>query len=227
MAATAEGTWLQKMAAGLAKVKVGGVEIGTAPTAEALSGLIDTKTYLEVIEQVAPIYDCLLGAGMGSKILKGDINGTCGFLRGHLEKLPGGAGATLQGIVDYGMANVPLKKLTSDPGSTVRAVLWCNRACLFVTHFVKNLIDGLDGTDAARKAYEENLKMYHGWIAGKAVGSVMSMAPAKAKIFASMGLPSEAEANAQAQAFLAVMLPLTGAIVKFLEAKGANFPDKV
>ena len=69
--------------------------------------------------------------------------------------------------------------------------------------------------------------MYHGWIAGKAVGGVMSMAPAKAKIFASMGLPSEAEANAQAQAFLAVMLPLTGAIVKFLEAKGANFPDKV
>ena len=57
MAATAEGTWLQKMAAGLAKVKVGGVEIGTAPTAEALSGPIDTKTYLEVIEQIALLKD--------------------------------------------------------------------------------------------------------------------------------------------------------------------------
>ena len=227
MAADASGTWLQRMTALLAKVKCGDAEIGTSPSADALAGPIDTASYLAAMEQIAPIYDCLLGAGMGSKILKGDINGTCGFLRGHLEKLPGGAGATLQGIVDYGMANVPLKKLTSDPGSTVRAVLWCNRACLFITHFIKNLIDGLDGTDAARKAYEENLKMYHGWIAGKAVGGVMSMAPAKAKIFASMGLPSEAEANAQAQAFLAVMLPLTGAIVKFLEAKGANFPDKV
>ena len=251
MAADASGTWLQRMTALLAKVKCGDAEIGTSPSADALAGPFDTASYLAAMEypaqlcfailhtsqsshrssrmrrQIAPIYDCLLGAGMGSKILKGDINGTCGFLRGHLEKLPGGAGATLQGIVDYGMANVPLKKLTSDPGSTVRAVLWCNRACLFITHFIKNLIDGLDGTDAARKAYEENLKMYHGWIAGKAVGGVMSMAPAKAKIFASMGLPSEAEANAQAQAFLAVMLPLTGAIVKFLEAKGANFPDKV
>ena len=104
MAATAEGTWLQKMAAGLAKVKVGGVEIGTAPTAEALSGPIDTKTYLEVIEQVAPIYDCLLGAGMGSTILKKDIGGTCSSMREKLEgrhsmggkDMPLEAGATLQ-----------------------------------------------------------------------------------------------------------------------------------
>ena len=53
----------------------------------------------------------------------------------------------------------------------------------------------------------------------------MSMAPAKAKIFASMELPSEA-ANAQAQAFLAVMLPLTGAIVKFLEARAPISPTR-
>ena len=132
MAATAEGTWLQKMAAGLAKVKVGGVEIGTAPTAEALSGPIDTKTYLEVIEQVAPIYDCLLGAGMGSTILKKDIGGTCSSMREKLEgrhsmggkDMPLEAGATLQGIVDWGMANVDRKKLVSDPMSTVRAVRW-------------------------------------------------------------------------------------------------------
>ena len=226
MAADASGTWLQRMTALLAKVKCGDAEIGTSPSADALAGPFDTASYLAAMEQIAPIYDCLLGAGMGSKILKGDINGTCGFLRGHLE-LPGGAGATLQGIVDWGMANVDRKKLVSDPMSTVRAVIWANRASMFSAHFIKNMIDGLEGTVAARKAYDDNLKMYHGWITGKAVGGVMSLAPMKEKIFASMGLPSEAEANAQAQAFLAVMLPLTGAIVKFLEAKGANFPDKV
>ena len=235
MAATAEGTWLQKMAAGLAKVKVGGVEIGTAPTAEALSGPIDTKTYLEVIEKVAPIYDCLLGAGMGSTILKKDIGGTCSSMREKLEgrhsmggkDMPLEAGATLQGIVDWGMANVDRKKLVSDPMSTVRAVIWANRASMFIAHFIKNMIDGLEGTVAARKAYDDNLKMYHGWITGKAVGGVMSLAPKKEKIFEAMGLPSEEEANKQAKAFLDILLPLQAAIVKMLVEKNANFPEKV
>ena len=84
MAADASGTWLQRMTALLAKVKCGDAEIGTSPSADALAGPFDTASYLAAMEQIAPIYDCLLGAGMGSKILKGDINGTCGFLRGHL-----------------------------------------------------------------------------------------------------------------------------------------------
>ena len=227
MAADASGTWLQRMTALLAKVKCGDAEIGTSPSADALAGPFDTASYLAAMEQIAPIYDCLLGAGMGSKILKGDINGTCGFLRGHLEKLPGGAGATLQGIVDWGMANVDRKKLVSDPMSTVRAVIWANRASMFIAHFIKNMIDGLEGTVAARKAYDDNLKMYHGWITGKAVGGVMSLAPKKEKIFEAMGLPSEEEANKQAKAFLDVLLPLQAAIVKMLVEKNANFPEKV
>ena len=89
------------------------------------------------------------------------------------------------------------------------------------------MIDGLEGTVAARKAYDDNLKMYHGWITGKAVGGVMSLAPKKEKIFEAMGLPSEEEANKQAKAFLDILLPLQAAIVKMLVEKNANFPEKV
>ena len=119
------------------------------------------------------------------------------------------------------------KKLVSDPMSTVRAVIWANRASMFIAHFIKNMIDGLEGTVAARKAYDDNLKMYHGWITGKAVGGVMSLAPKKEKIFEAMGLPSEEEANKQAKAFLDILLPLQAAIVKMLVEKNANFPEKV
>ena len=228
MAADASGTWLQRMTALLAKVKCGDAEIGTSPSADALAGPFDTASYLAAMEQIAPIYDCLLGAGMGSKILKGDINGTCGFLRGHLEKLPGGAGATLQGIVDYGLANKSRAELVRDPKSVVRGVLWLNRACSFITEFVAQLAAGREGVDAAKNAYVSELKRYHGFLTGAVVSKLMGFAPRRQVIHDKMcpGLTEE-EAAAQVRAFLAEMQPLTREIVAFLEDKGANFPETV
>ena len=166
---------------------------------------------------------------MAVKQLQKDINDSCANVRRSYETLPGGAGATLQGIVDHGLANRSRAELVRDPKSVVRGVLWLNRACSFITEFVAQLAAGREGVDAAKNAYVENdqlYKRYHGFnITGAVVSKLMGFAPRRQVIHEKMcpGLTEE-EAAAQVRAFLAEMQPLTREIVAFLEDKGANAP---
>ena len=212
----ASETWLVMMTAKLRAVR------------RDASGNIDTASYLTAMESIAPVYAMLLSVDMAVKQLQKDINDSCANVRRSYETLPGGAGATLQGIVDYGLANRPRAELVRDPKSVVRGVLWLNRACSFITEFVAQLAAGREGVDAAKNAYVSELKRYHGFLTGAVVSKLMGFAPRRQVIHEKMcpGLTEE-EAAAQVRAFLAEMQPLTREIVAFLEEKGANFPETV
>jgi hypothetical protein len=161
------------------------------------------------------------------KQLQNDIGYSTGAIRMNMEKLADGAGKTLQGMVEWGMKNVDRKTLLKDDKSTVRGVLWTNRATMFITQFVLALSEGREGSASSKRAYKESVAPYHGWLTSKAVGTAMSFAPSRKDIFKKMGLPSEEEAKKQSEAFLALMKPLNEEIVAFLTAMEANFPEKV
>ena len=144
-------------------------------------------------------------------------------MRRSYETLPGGAGATLQGIVDYGLANRRRGELVRDPKSVVRGVLWLNRACSFITEFVAQLAAGREGVDAAKNAYVSELKRYHGFLTGAVVSKLHGVRAAPS------GHPREdvpwADGGGGGGAGARLPrrdAPLTREIVAFLEDKGAN-----
>jgi len=189
-------------------------------------GCIDTLSYLECMDCVAPIYESLFSTGFVVRQLQSDINGSCATVRKWYNTLPDGHGHTLQGIVEYGMKNVPREQLVSDPGSTVRGLLWLNRACAFIATFLQGLIEGKSSADAASTAYNTILKPYHTWITGKAVGTIMQYAPATEDILAKLRI-TEAQAKEQIRPFTDLMVPLCDEVRDFMTDMNANFPETV
>ena len=55
----------------------------------------------------------------------------------------------------------------------------------------------------------------------------MSLCPEREVIIARLNLPSEEAGKQQLAAFLGLMEPLVEEIRAFLDAKGANFPDRI
>ena len=212
----ASETWLVMMTAKLRAVR------------RDASGSIDTASYLTAMESIAPVYAMLLSVDMAVKQLQKDINDSCANVRRSYETLPGGAGATLQGIVDWAREQVA-RRAGARPkvGGAWRAVA---QPRVLVHHRVcgparRRPRGRRRGEECVRERAQAATTASS---TGAVVSKLMGFAPRRQVIHEKMcpGLTEE-EAAAQVRAFLAEMQPLTREIVAFLEDKGANFPETV
>lgn len=180
---------------------------------------------------IPEVYDVLLSLQVVTTFMRRDLLGHVATVRTASQQVPTGAaahgGQTLQGIVTYALATFDRRDLARKTTSMVGGVLWLNRATTFITAFIRGLADGLPSRDAAAAAYDRTLRMYHSAVTAAFVSRAMSLCPEREVIIARLNLPSEEAGKQQLAAFLGLMEPLVEEIRAFLDAKGANFPDRI
>ncbi|XP_058962959.1 glycolipid transfer protein-like [Pocillopora verrucosa] len=119
---------------------------------------IETKSFLDAASEVVPFFDVLGPTAFAP--VKSDINGNIKKLREKftkdLEKFK-----TLQDIVESEMA----ENSTKAKNSATDALLWLKRALRFIIVFLREVLTGEeDLVKCAKKAYENSLKRFHGWM---------------------------------------------------------------
>lgn len=191
------------------------------------NGNIETDSYLSAMDKVPEVYAIIFGSGFAEKILRGDVQNSAGLTRKFMNELPDGAGKTLHAMVAHGMKTVPREVAVKDKDSICRQVLWLNRAVRFITRFLEGLAEGRTSSDAASHAYATEIKMYHGWLVGKAVGSIMSIAPNKESIIRRFGFPTEEAILLEVNTLIKELRPLVDEVLKLLDDLGSNFAEKV
>ena len=206
--------WLEKMIIALTKVK------------RTRDG-IDVPSYLEAMESIPEVYDVLLSLQVVTSFMRRDLHGHVATVRKAAAQVPGNGGATLQGIVRHALANYDHQSLARSTTSMVGGVLWLNRATTFISAFIRGLADGLPSREAAGAAYDSTLRMYHSLMTAAFVSRAMTLCPERDKIIERLRLPSEEVGREQLAAFLGLMEPLVEEIRSFLDASGANFPDRI
>ena len=210
-----ERNWLEKMIVALSKVK------------RMPDGGIDTSSYLAAMSHIPEVYDVLLSLQVVTSFMRRDLLGHVATVRAASPQVPGGRGRTLQGIVRYALDTHDHKELARKTTSMVGGVLWLNRATTFIAAFIRGLADGLPSREAAAAAYDNTLRMYHSAVTAAFVSRAMSLCPDREKIIERLNLPSEEVGKQQLDAFLGLMEPLVEEIRGFLDAMGANFPDRI
>mmetsp|Transcript_36894 Transcript_36894/g.84566 ORF Transcript_36894/g.84566 Transcript_36894/m.84566 type:complete len:211 (+) Transcript_36894:110-742(+) len=182
---------------------------------------IMTVSYLAVLEAVPPIYDKLFPSAVAG-IMKGDITGGVAVVREAMATIPGGKGATLQGMIKYHIETLGKDKCAAEKKNGTKSLLWLNRAATFICMMLRNLSDGMETKDAAYDAYEKVLKPYHGWMTQQVVGNAVSLGPLRDDIYKKMELTHEAAAE-QVPAFCSAMEKLSAHVKKLLVDNDAHF----
>ncbi|XP_063961836.1 pleckstrin homology domain-containing family A member 8-like isoform X2 [Lytechinus pictus] len=98
--------------------------------------------------------------------VEADIQGNIKKIRDNYNSHPDES-YTLQSMVIHDVEELDI--LNNDPDyyatSTILALKWLVRAFRFISRFMKYIIEGGDQIQSANKAYDETLKMHHGFIA--------------------------------------------------------------
>ena len=181
-----------------------------------------------MIKCIPAVYSVLFNVKMVVGILEGDINHGAKELTRALAEM-GDEAATLQSImtaVIRDKGGVEGVRTSKEP-TTCKSILWLNRATTFITMFIRGIHDGKESKVASSTAYDTILKPYHGFMTKKVVGTAMGLCPSADVIRTKFNLPDEAAAAEQMGAFLALMEPLTAAVLALIEKNGLNFDDKV
>jgi hypothetical protein len=208
-------TWLEKMIISLSAIK------------RTPDGKIDVPSYLAAMELIPDVYDVLLSLQVVTSFMRRDLHGHVATVRRAAQQVPDNGGATLQGIVHHALAHYDHRSLARSTTSMVGGVLWLNRATTFIAAFIRGLADGLRSREAAAAAYDSTLRIYHSAMTAAFVSRAMSLCPERDKIIERLRLPSEAVGKEQLATFLGLMEPLVNEIRSFLDASGANFPDRI
>lgn len=132
---------------------------------------IETKSFLDAASEVVPFFDVLGPTAFAP--VKSDINGNIKKLREKFAKDPEKF-KTLQDIVDSEIA----EKSTKVKNSATDALLWLKRALQFIIVFLREVLTGEeDLVKCAKKAYENSLKRYHGWMVQGVFSLAMKAVP--------------------------------------------------
>jgi len=190
-------------------------------------GGIDTASYLDAMSVIPEVYDILLSLQVVTAFMRRDLHGHISNVRKSMASIPDGQGDTLQGIVRYALAKYDPRDMARKTTSMVGGVLWLNRATTFIAAFIRGLADGLPSDKAAKRAYDQKLKMYHTHFTSVFVSRATSMCPDRSKVIEKLRFPSEAAGKQQLSKFLGLMEPLVEEIRASLDDAGANFPDRI
>ncbi|KAK2155580.1 hypothetical protein LSH36_236g02033 [Paralvinella palmiformis] len=140
------------------------------------NGNIDTETFLKAGKQIVPIFDVLGTAFMPVKSdVEGNITRLSKKYNSDQEKFH-----FLKAILEDELE----RKCAQDKYSSTQALLWFKRTLEYITLFLQILIeDHKSGTKTEnmgpfiRRAYDETLKKYHGWLVQKVFSVVSRAAP--------------------------------------------------
>ncbi|XP_041482418.1 pleckstrin homology domain-containing family A member 8-like [Lytechinus variegatus] len=98
--------------------------------------------------------------------VEADVQGNIKKIRDNYNSHPDES-YTLQSMILHDVEELEI--LNNDPDyyatSTILALKWLVRAFRFISRFMKYIIEGRDQIQSANKAYDETLKMHHGFIA--------------------------------------------------------------
>lgn len=132
---------------------------------------IETKSFLDAASEVVPFFDVLGPTAFAP--VKSDINGNIKKLREKFAKDPEKF-KTLQDIVESEI----VENSTKVKNSATDALLWLKRALQFITVFLREVLTGEeDLVKCAKKAYENSLKRYHGWMVQGVFSLAMKAVP--------------------------------------------------
>ena len=207
--------WVEKMVVALASVR------------RTADGGIETASYLQAMALVPEVYESILAMPAVTHFMRKDLNGHIANVRGAMASVPAGRGETLQGIVRHALDTTDRAELAKRTSSMVGGVLWLNRATAFIAAILRGLADGRPSREAARAAYDAELRMYHSRITSAFVSRALALCPERGKILERLRLPSEAAGREALAALLGRLEPLTVEILAFLDAMDANFPNRV
>ncbi|XP_057295652.1 glycolipid transfer protein-like [Hydractinia symbiolongicarpus] len=144
-------------------------------------GKIVTQSFLDACSEIVPFFDVLGSTAFAP--VKSDINGNIAKLRKKLATNPEKF-VTLQDIVNSEIE----EKSTKAKNSATDALLWLKRALTFIRTFLEDVLTGeQDLTKCAKKAYEQSLKKYHGWMVQGIFSLAMKAVPYRKDFIKALG----------------------------------------
>ncbi|XP_066270555.1 glycolipid transfer protein-like isoform X2 [Branchiostoma lanceolatum] len=150
-----KGVFLPEIRGEPARTELGKFFSGFADVQLTVNGDIPTKPFLDACDRMVPFLDVLGPTAFAP--VKSDIKGNIKKLTQKYSTDPARY-STLQAMVKQEMA-------TKDKNSATDALLWLNRALQFIRQILVGIATGeKDLTKVAKKAYEDSLKKYHGWM---------------------------------------------------------------
>ncbi|XP_008324095.1 glycolipid transfer protein-like [Cynoglossus semilaevis] len=139
---------------------------------------IDTKAFLDSVSRLPAFFDCL-GSSVFS-VIKSDINGNITKIRNVYEKDPA-KHVTLRHILEA--EREEHRGEWPKVGATL-ALMWLKRGLRFIQILLQSLADGERDENKPnyihtniKKAYEQALKRYHGWVVQKVFQAALLAAP--------------------------------------------------
>ncbi|XP_066913847.1 glycolipid transfer protein-like [Clytia hemisphaerica] len=144
-------------------------------------GKINTDAFLKACSEIVPFFDVLGSTAFAP--VKSDINGNIAKLRKkydtNQEKF-----ITLQDIVNSEIES----NTTKAKNSATDALLWLKRALSFIRVFLEEVMTGEeDLVKCAKKAYENSLKQFHGWMVQGIFSLAMKAVPYRKDFMKSLG----------------------------------------
>lgn len=144
-------------------------------------GKINTDMFLNACSQIVPFFNVLGSTAFAP--VKSDINGNISKLRKKYDTNPEKF-VTLQDIVNSEIE----EKTTKAKNSATDALLWLKRALSFIRVFLEEVMTGEeDLVKCAKKAYENSLKKYHGWMVQGVFSLAMKAVPYKKDFMKALG----------------------------------------
>ncbi|XP_066506265.1 glycolipid transfer protein-like [Hoplias malabaricus] len=139
---------------------------------------VATKPFLDSVCHLPPFFDCL-----GSKVfapIKADISGNITKIKGVYDSDPAKY-ETLQKILE---AEKDIYGAEWPKAGATLALMWLKRGLRFIQILLQSLADGERDENHPNlirvnitKAYDQALKMYHGWIVQKVFKAALLAAP--------------------------------------------------
>ncbi|CAH1251670.1 GLTP [Branchiostoma lanceolatum] len=153
-----KGVFLPEIRGEPARTELGKFFSGFTDVQLTARGDIPTKPFLDACDRMVPFLDVLGSTAFAP--VKSDITGNIKKLTQKYSTDPARY-STLQDIVKQEMDT----KTTKAKNSATDALLWLKRALQFIRQILVGIATGeKDLTKVAKKAYEDSLKKYHGWM---------------------------------------------------------------
>jgi len=144
-------------------------------------GKVNTDLFLKACSEIVPFFDVLGSTAFAP--VKSDINGNISKLRKKYDTNPEKF-VTLQDIVNSEIE----EKTTKAKNSATDALLWLKRALSFIRVFLEEVMTGEeDLVKCAKKAYENSLKKFHGWMVQGIFSLAMKAVPYRKDFMKALG----------------------------------------
>jgi len=196
-------------------------------------GAISTDGWTQACRTLLPLYDRLFNsvlASMLKKDLESDIvsveNARAAALAAKdAPEFDGNDASTLELLLSREEKLMGPKR-GKDKKSGSFGLLWTKRSVSMISKLLFYLAtrEDMDSGQCCKKAYEDSIKAYHGWMVGKATQLAMSQAPDKMTLLSKLGIPSDRQpAIKTAEAADACLAGVEAAVM----ATGSSFEDKL